>query len=198
MRGGSRYYGSSGYTLVELLVVMFITMILAGLLFSLYLAANRWVAPWQREITLENTVHRILWRLAADLTYAEQLFAEGDGTWILTYPSGRRVHYRYRDEGLSRNTRPMHDVALPVVNFRLLPSRPETRYALRRRDRETSDEQGPIRVTIRIALQSRERTLAVTMDVLLRRHRPWQPVPIPSPSSSAPDPTFPATGRAVP
>ena len=166
-----------GYTLVELMVALLLTLMLGGVLFALYLSTTTWVEPWRREIALEDDVHLIVQRLTADLTYAEQLTREDDATWTLTYPSGSIVRYSYQDRSLMRNGRRMHDAALPAVVFRLVPSRLETRYALRRRDSAMDDERSLVQVEIHLALQSRERTLAVATTAALRRHRPWHPLP---------------------
>lgn len=165
-----------GYTLVELLVTMLITMVLGGLLVSLYLAANRWVGPWQREIILEDTMHLIVQRLTTDLAYAEQLVSEGDSAWTLIYPSGRTIRYRYQGRTLTRNDRRMHDTSVSAMTFRLQPSRPETQFALRRRERPRQHEDDPIRVRIRIVLQSREQFFDLLTATVLRRPRPWQPL----------------------
>ena len=166
-----------GYTLVELMVTLLVTMVLGGVLFSVYLATTRYVEPWRREIKLEDQVHLIVQRLTADLTYAEQLIDQQNGTWTLTYPSGRIVHYSYLDSVLTRNSHQMHDASLPVVDFRLVPSRLETQYALRRRDSVVDDERSLIQVQIHLDLQTRERTLATSTTAALRRHRPWYPLP---------------------
>ncbi len=165
-----------GYTLIELMVTLLVTMILGGVLFTTYLAATQWLAPWRREIKLEDHVHLITHRLAADLTYAEQLFREAGGRWTMTYSSGRRVTYRYQDSTLFRNGHRLHDVTLPVAAFRLTPSREETRYALRQREGRLDDAHSLIQVDIHLALQSRERTLAVTTRAALRQQRPWPPL----------------------
>lgn len=165
-----------GYTLVELLVTMLITMVLGGLLFSLYLSANRWVEPWQREVILENTMHLIVQRLTTDLAHAEQLVSEGDSAWALIYPSGRTIHYRYQNFTLTRNDHRMHDTSVSAGTFRLQPSRPETQFALRRRERLRENPFGSIRVRIRIVLQSRGQSLDILTATALRRPRPWQPL----------------------
>lgn len=177
-----------GYTLVELLVTMLITMVLGGLLFSLYLAASRWVGPWQREIMLEDTMHLIVQRLSADLAYAEQLIFEGDSAWTLVYPSGHTLRYCYQDRTLTRNDRRMHDTSVSVITFRLKPSRSETQFALRRRDRPRAYGHGPIRVRIRVVLQSRERFFDVSTATTLRRPRPWQLLPTQQAPLDDPDP----------
>ncbi len=166
-----------GYTLIELLIALLITLVLGGVLFSIYLASIRYVEPWQREVALENAMHLIVQRLAADLAHAEQLIDEGDDTWTLTYVSGRNVHYSYHDSVLRRNDRRMHDDLLSAVAFHLVPSRLETQYALRRRDSVQEDERSLVQVQIHLALQSRERTLDVTTTTAMRQHRPWYPLP---------------------
>ena len=121
--------------------------------------------------------HLIMQRLFADLTFAEQLTREQDATWTLTYPSGRRVQYSYQDSALTRNGHRMHAANLPVVDFRLIPSRLETQYALRQRDSSIADERSLIQIEIHLALQSRGRTLVGATTVAPRRHRPWYPLP---------------------
>jgi len=74
-----------GYTLVELVVALLVMLVLAGFLYSIYLAMTRYVEPWQRTIMVEDQAHLILHRLSADLAYAEQLIHEGNSTWTLTY-----------------------------------------------------------------------------------------------------------------
>ena len=165
-----------GYTLVELMVALLVMLMFGGVLFSVYLATTKWVEPWHREITLEDHAHLIVQRLFADLAYTEQLVYENDETWVLTYPSGRVVRYSYRDSSLTRNGRRMHDQALAVVDFRLAPSRLETAYALRKRDSALDDERSLVQAEIHLALQSRERTLALVTTAALRRHRPWYPL----------------------
>ena len=165
-----------GYTLVELLVTMLITMVLGGLLFSLYLAASRWVGPWQREIMLEDTMHLIVQRLTTDLAYAEQLVSEEDSAWTLVYPSGRTIRYRYQGRTLTRNERLMHNTSVSAVTFRLQPSRPEREFALPRQERPRGNADRPIRIRIRIALQSREQLFDIVTATALRRPRPWQPL----------------------
>ena len=155
---------------------MLITMVLGGLLFSLYLAASRWVGPWQREIILEDTIHLIVQRLTIDLAYADQLVAEGDSAWTLVYPSGRTIRYRYRDRTLTRDDRHLHHTSVSAVTFRLQPSTSETQFALRRRERPRENPYGPIRVRIRIVLQSREQFFDILTATALRRPRPWQPL----------------------
>lgn len=172
-----RIQDNEGYTLVELMVALLVTLMLGGVLFSVYLATTKWVEPWRREITLEDHTHLIVQRLFTDLAYAEQLIYEDDASWMLTYPSGRVVRYRYQDSSLRRNGRQMHDQALSVVDFRLVPSRLETAYALRKRDSTLDDERSLVQTEIHLALQSRERTLATKTTVALRRHRPWYPLP---------------------
>ena len=71
----------------------------------------------------------------------------------------------------------MHDDLLSAVAFHLVPSRRETRYALRRRDSVQEDERSLVQVQIHLALQSRERTLDVTTTAAMRQHRPWYPLP---------------------
>ena len=165
-----------GYTLVELLVTMLITMVLGGLLFSLYLAASRWVGPWQREIIVENTMHLIVQRLTTDLAYAEQLVSEEDSAWVLIYPSGRTIRYRYQGRTLTRDDRRMHDPSVAAVTFRLQLSRPETQFAARRRERPSENGDHPIRIRIHIALQSREQFFGLSTATALRRPRPWHPL----------------------
>ena len=173
----NRIRGDEGYSLVELMVVLLVTLMLGGVLFSVYLASAKWMEPWRREITLEDHTHLIVQRLARDLTFAEQMKREEDATWTLTYPSGRIVQYRYQDNRLRRNGHQMHAPTLLVVDFRLVPSRLETQYALRRRDSRVDDERSLIQVEIHLALESRERALAVATIVAPRRHRPWYPLP---------------------
>lgn len=166
-----------GYTLIELLIALLITGVLGGVLFSIYLASVQHVEPWRREVLLENHAHLILQRFATDLAYAEQLIDEGDDTWTLTYASSRTVHYSYQDSVLRRNGQRMHDDFLSAVAFHLVPSRSETRYALRRRDSAREDERSLVHVQIHLALQSRERTLDVTTTTAMRQQRPWHPWP---------------------
>ena len=172
----TRFRDTEGYTLVELMVALLVTLLLGGVLFSVYLVTTKWVEPWRRTIMLEDQGHLIVQRLSADLAYAEQVILENDASWRLTYPSGRVVQYSYRDSSLTRNGRRMHDQALPVVDLRLVPSRLETRYALRKRDSALDDERSLVQVEIHLALQTRERTLALTTVAALRRHRPWFPL----------------------
>ncbi len=166
-----------GYTLVELLIALLITFVLGGVLFSVYVASIRYVEPWRREVALENHTHLIVQRLATDLAHAEQLIDEGNKTWTLTYASGRVVQYSSQDSVLRRNDRRMHDDLLSAVAFHLVPSRLETRYALRRRDSVQEDERSLVQVQIHLAMQSRERTLDVTTTAAMRQHRPWYPMP---------------------
>lgn len=161
-----------GYTLAEVLVAMLVTMVLVGVLYALYLAVQRWVAPWQQAVALEDDAHVIIQRLAFDLSYAGQLLVEDDG-WTLTYPAGRAVHYRFRDSVLTRNDLRMHGTAVSVVQLQLTPSRSQTQYALRRREQVGMPTNRALHVAIRLALQSRAHTLVVTTAVALRRHRPW-------------------------
>lgn len=170
-------HDNQGYTLIELLIAMLITLTLGGVLFSVYVTSMRYVEPWRREVLLENHAHLIVQRLAVDLVHAEQLIDEGDKAWTLTYASGRIVHYSYQDSVLRRNDRRMHDERLAAVAFHLVPSRLETQYALRRRDRVEEDERSLIQVQIHLALQSRERTLDVTTTAAMRQPRPWYPLP---------------------
>lgn len=172
----NRIQNNEGYTLVELMVALLVTLMLGGVLFSVYLATTKWVEPWRREITLEDHAHLIVQRLFADLAYAEQVIHEDDETWTLAYPSGRVVRYSYRDSSLTRNGRRMQDQALSVVDFRLVPSRLETQYALRKRDSAIDDERSLVQAEIHLALQSRERTLVIATTAALRRHRPWYPL----------------------
>ncbi len=168
---------NQGYTLVELLIALLITLVLGGVLFSVYLSSIRYVEPWRREVSLENHTHLIVQRLATDLAHAEQLIDEGNKTWTLTFVSGRMVRYSYQDSVLMRNDRRMHDSLLSAVAFHLVPSRLETRYALRRRESVQEDERSLIQVQIHLALQSRERTLDVTTTTAMRQPRPWYPLP---------------------
>jgi type II secretory pathway component PulJ len=167
---------NEGYTLVELMVALLVALMLGGVLFSVYLVTTKAVEPWRRAITLEDHVHLIVQRLFVDLAYAEQLIPEEGEAWTLTYPSGRVVRYSYRDSSLTRNGRRMHEEALAVVVFRLVPSRLETAYALRRRDSALDDARSLVQVEIHLALRSRERTLTLTTTTALRRHRPWHPL----------------------
>lgn len=173
----TRVQNTSGYTLAELLVTMLITAVLGGVLFSMYLAVVRWVEPWQRGVMLENTMHVLTQRLAADLTYAEQLLVAADSLWTLTYPSGRVITYRYRDHVLTRNGRRMHGAGAAVVRVRMTPSRVPMAYALHHREHTLNPAERLDYVGVRITLQSQEHILDVTTGTALRRHRPWQPVP---------------------
>ena len=112
-----------GYTLVELVVALLVMLVLAGFLYSIYLAMTRYVEPWQRTIMVEDQAHLILHRLSADLAYAEQLISEGNGTWTLIYAGDRAVQYSYRDSTLWRNSRRMHGLDAAAVAFHLVPSR---------------------------------------------------------------------------
>ena len=167
---------AEGYTLVELMVTLLLTLVLSGALISIYLAATQWVEPWRREITLEDHAHLIVQRLFDDLSFAEQLDRTEDGAWTLVFPSGRRVRYTYHDTTLARNGQRMHALAVPVTDFRLVPSRIETQYALRRRDTQQDDERSLIQVAVHLALQSPERMLTLTVAVAPRQHRPWHPI----------------------
>lgn len=177
-----------GYTLVELLVAMLITMILGGTVFALYLAVQRWVGPWQREIALEDTMHLVAQRLLTDITYAEQLIRE-DNTYTLTYPDRPAVRYRHKDRVLLRNARPMHDSSLAFVAFALMPSRPETRYALSRRDQAQGYTHRPVLVAIHLALKSHERRFNLAASAALRRGLPWRPLVSHLDAAESPDST---------
>ena len=111
---------------------------------------------------------------AADLARAEQLIPEEDSAWTLTFRDGHAVQYTYRDSTLTRDGIRMHDLGLDVPDFRLVPSRAETRYALRRRDSLGDDERSLVLVVVHLALRSRERTLVVSTSTAMRQHRPWR------------------------
>ena len=166
----------AGYTLVELVVGLLVTLVLGSVLFAVHLSTTKHVEPWRREVTLETYAHLITQRLAADVAHAEQLFDEGNGRWRLTYRSGRRLIYRLDAGTLTRDGAAMHPPTLDVASLQLEPSHAETHYARPRRAAPLDDARSLMHVRLHLAVASRERTLEIVTTAALRQPRPWRPL----------------------
>jgi hypothetical protein len=183
--------GEEGYTLVELSTGLVLTLLLGGLLYATYLFAARPVAAWRRAVTLENNLHLLVRRLAADLAYAEQLWAEaaapwpgaapeapGDsaGAWTLRYASGRTVRYAHVRGVLLRDGLRMHDAEVAVTAFHLQPSDTMTHHARLRAETPEAGTTRPLRVEIRLTVEGPGGGRTAETAVTLRPDRPWKPM----------------------
>lgn len=153
-----------GYTLVELMVALVVTLVLGALLASIYVAVTRHVVVWQRAVALENEAHLMVQRLGADLFAAKRFAFEAERrTWMLADADGRTVRYRHRDGRLDRNGCRMHDASLAVIDFRLTALQDEAH--------------DPPLIGLHLSVKNRERTLTFATAVTLRQPRPWRPLP---------------------
>lgn len=92
----------AGFTLVEAVVALTLSVIVAGLVGSVYLFAVRAVSEWQDRIDVDDTAHVIHYRLSTDLRRADAIHVVTTDSLVLSGPDGVQS-YAYRDRTLFRN-----------------------------------------------------------------------------------------------
>ncbi len=92
----------AGFTLVEVVVALTLSVLVVGLVGGAYLFAVRAVGAWQDRIDLEDTAHVIHQRLSADLRRAEAVALLAPDSMEVVEPGGQHA-YAYRDSTLYRD-----------------------------------------------------------------------------------------------
>ncbi|MDZ4699079.1 MAG: prepilin-type N-terminal cleavage/methylation domain-containing protein [Rhodothermales bacterium] len=150
----------AGFTLVELLVAMALTLVSVTLAGSAYLFLSRAVNGWQEDVRLANAFHTTLTRLSDDLYDAVAVYRRADSTVALVRVDGDTVAYSWRDGALRRLDHPMHDFTTVLgVTF----------------DLAADSSGGAPGFEAHLALAGRRRVLETTTRVNRRHPSPWPP-----------------------
>lgn len=149
----------AGFTLVELLVAMALTLLAVTLAGSAYLFLSRAVNGWQEEVRLANAFHTTLTRLSDDLYNAVAVLQGPDSTLVITVVDGGVIAYAWRDGVLRRQGRPMHDTTVHVAAFGIA----------------FDSSSGVAGFEVHLALAGRRRALDATTRVNRRHPPPWPP-----------------------
>ncbi len=149
----------AGFTLVELLVAMALTLVAVTLAGSVYLFLSRAVSSWQDDVRLANAFHTTLTRVSDDLYDAVEVRNGPDSTLSITRADGPAIAYAWRDGALRRQDRIMHDTTAHVAAF----------------DLAADSSSGAGGFEVHLALAGRRRVLEATTRVNRRHPPPWPP-----------------------
>ncbi|MGH7600505.1 MAG: hypothetical protein ACREOI_29470 [bacterium] len=111
---------SAGFTTVELLVALQIAFLVAGFVYGAYLMASQLATRWRQKVDLESAAMLCLKPLTEDVVKANQLISAHTIELTLIDDESRQITYRFENDGLYRNQRPVssHQTQVLALQFR--------------------------------------------------------------------------------
>lgn len=98
-----RHVNEKGFTIQELLVVLFVGSLLLSFSLSLLLFSGKLFGSWERDLELHRTAHRVVHRLSSDLRKSDRLEVRSDSALVLQLLDERSVEYRFSIGKITRN-----------------------------------------------------------------------------------------------
>ncbi len=115
--GFDRLKRQSGYTLVELLIVIVVSSITGVVISQTYLFSVKWISRWRSNLALERSAHFLMAQVTEDMMYAEGVLMAGDSLWIVKPYEGKDIRYFLADSSVTRNKLRLHDEEVAVSDF---------------------------------------------------------------------------------
>lgn len=167
----------AGFTLLEFMLALFITGVLAVLVLQTYPFVMRYMVSWEDRVTLENDAHLTLQRMALDVAQADQISETSPSAWIF-YSEGRpAITYEWVGDSLMRNDVRMHKPDIRVLDATYRFSSLHTAYVpLAHQVTEGTSEWAPLQATVSLTLSSPRNTIVLETAILSQRQRSWQPL----------------------
>lgn len=170
-----------GFTILEAMIALLLTSLVVGMAYASYAFLSRFVTRWQGQMTLENTVHRVLRDVTRRAHWADAVHEE-EGGWVLVSQDGSEVTYQHSDGTLLRNGQPMHGDGVDIVEMSLTvvapseSSQAEEPEAFWADEEEVDEEEVAWRrphLRLRLTAATARDTLALGTAVYLRQPEGW-------------------------
>ena len=167
------YTDEKGFSLVEMLVVIAITGVIAWLTFSIYLFGQRYFINWNKKLNLQNELHVIIQGLAEDIYRAEHIVAFEENKLVLQMGDQSERVCQAQDDTLFRNKRNLLSDDLSLVAFRVAAHHKKSSGASKPTGMGRA-EAGKIDLfELMLSLTNRRDTLSTTRVVHLRKPSNW-------------------------
>lgn len=93
----------AGFTLTELMVVMFVTSLTVGIGFSAYFSSGKLFMEWDRRARTIRLVDGAVQRIAADVRMSKTVLLKSDSLALLDIIDGNEIVYRFTEGNITRN-----------------------------------------------------------------------------------------------
>jgi len=104
----------AGFTTVELLIAMQITLLLAGFIYAAYFFSAKLSATRRHKVELENTAQLCMRTLTQEILHAQQIVAANDSGLVLKNQREKVVAFAIQNGLLYRNQQPLHSTEVRI------------------------------------------------------------------------------------
>lgn len=112
----------TGFTLTELIVVMFVASLTVGIGFSAYFSSGRLFQEWEREAGTIRLLDGAVQRIAADVRMSKTVTFVSDTLAFLDMIDGKEVIYRFAEGNVIRNDVPLNSDSSAGVTAEIHPT----------------------------------------------------------------------------
>ena len=171
----SLFLGQEGYSLVEVLLVLALSGLIAGFAGSVYLFVERSLGDWKQRDRLQAEAQVLLQAISRDLYRAKEIYEiSPHSVGLLTDDFNSRV-YSFDSRELMLNEKPLGSAVGDIVAFEVAGKRAPDFFLANQSDHNHTN--GIEFITIKLAIAGKEDTLRLQRSVYLRGPTSWKPIP---------------------
>ncbi len=112
----------AGFTLTELMVVMFVASLTVGIGFSAYFSSRKLFGEWDRKARTIRLVDGAVQKIAADMRKSKTVTLVSDSLAFLGLIDGKEIAYRFSGGNITRNSVPFNPDPSVAINAGIYPT----------------------------------------------------------------------------